>query len=217
MKKIIVIAGVIIAILLGVTLLRPGKNETMAEQKEIEAAETEREVTVRIIDETRGGTLFSERKPTTPEDFRAIKFMQSDVGEWTRNYCYEKKLDPFVVFSLMEYESDFNPESVGDGGESVGILQIQKKWHYEEMERVGVSDLTDPRESVKAAVEIILDYADIEGEQKDLCYVLMAYNGGEAYARKYSETSPSDYAIEIMDQAVVLRELYEGARYEGTD
>lgn len=149
-----------------------------------------------------------KRKAETPEDKRALKFMQSDLGEWIVNYSYGEGIDPFLIFAMAERESNFKPDCVGDKGASIGLMQVQPKWNRERMEKLEVKDLKDPKDCVRVAIDILLEYA---GRNSDLFYVLMAYNGGESYAKKYYETSPSDYAKEITERAAILCEIYEGA------
>lgn len=40
------------------------------------------------------------------------------------------------VMAIIEKESDFDPECISDGGESVGLMQIQSRWHREQMDRL---------------------------------------------------------------------------------
>lgn len=148
-----------------------------------------------------------KRKAETPEDKKALGFMQSDLGDWIIKYSYGEGIDPFLIFAMAERESDFTPDCLGDKGASIGLMQVQPKWNLERMDKLEVEDLKDPKGCVRVAIDILLEYAE---RNSDLFYVLMAYNGGESYAKKYYETSPSKYAIEITERAAILCEIYEG-------
>lgn len=75
------------------------------------------------------------------------------------------------------------------------------------MKRLKVDDLGEPKGCVKVAVDILLEYKE---KDSDLYFVLMAYNGGVAYAKRNINT-PSDYAVKVSERAVKLRRMYEEA------
>lgn len=150
-------------------------------------------------------------KPKKPKlkaaDKKAVDFMNSSLGEWIIEYSGSKDIDPFLIFAIAERESGLNPNAVGDNGASVGLAQIQPRWSKERMKRLGVADLKEPRGCVKVAIDILLEYKE---KDSDLYCVLMAYNGGVAYAKRNINT-PSDYALKVSERAVELSRLYEVA------
>jgi hypothetical protein len=138
-------------------------------------------------------------------DKKAVDFINSSLGEWIIEYSRSKEIDPFLIFAIAERESGLNPNAVGDNGASIGLMQIQPRWSKERMKRLGVDDLGEPKGCVKVAVDILLEY---KGKDSDLYFVLMAYNGGMAYAKRNIST-PSDYAVKVSERAVELNRLYE--------
>lgn len=138
-------------------------------------------------------------------DKKAVDFINSSLGEWIIEYSRSKEIDPFLIFAIAERESGLNPNAVGDNGASIGLMQIQPRWSKERMKRLGVADLGEPKGCVKVAVDILLEY---KGKDSDLYFVLMAYNGGMAYAKRNINT-PSDYAVKVSERAVELNRLYE--------
>lgn len=140
-------------------------------------------------------------------DKKAVDFMNSSLGEWIMEYSESKDIDPFLIFAIAERESGLNPNAVGDNGASIGLTQIQPRWSKERMKRLGVADLREPKDCVKVAVDILLEY---RGKDSDLYFVLMAYNGGVAYAKRNINT-PSDYALKVSERAIELSRLYEVA------
>ena len=141
-------------------------------------------------------------------DKKAVDFMNSSLGEWIIEYSGSKDIDPFLIFAIAERESGLNPNAVGDNGASIGLTQIQPRWSKERMKRLGVADLKEPRGCVKVAIDILLGYKE---KDSDLYFVLMAYNGGVAYAKRHINT-PSDYALKISERAAELSRLYEVAK-----
>ena len=140
-------------------------------------------------------------------DKKAVDFMNSSLGEWILEYSASKNIDPFLILAIAERESGLNPNAVGDNGASLGLMQIQPRWSRERMKRLGVDDLREPRGCVKVAIDILLEYKE---KDSDLYFVLMAYNGGVAYAKR-SINTPSDYALKVSERAVELSRLYEVA------
>jgi hypothetical protein len=179
-------------------------------ETEGEKAQGREEIKSEIKTDIETKTVIEEKpvKEYSETDAAALKFMQEDFGQWVISYAYGNDIDPYLIFAIMEHESDFKADAMGDNGESYGLMQVQKKWHAERMEKLGVTDLLDPQGNVKVGIDILQEYA---GRNSDLYYVLMAYNGGEAYAKKYYETSPSAYAVEITERAAQLCEIYEEA------
>lgn len=140
-------------------------------------------------------------------DKKAVDFMNSSLGEWIIEYSASKGIDPFLILAIAERESGLNPNAVGDNGASIGLTQIQPRWSRERMKRLSVADLKEPRGCVKVAIDILLEYKE---KDSDLYFVLMAYNGGVAYAKRNINT-PSDYALKISERAAELSRLYEVA------
>lgn len=104
------------------------------------------------------------------------------------------------VIAVIEQESSFKVDAVGDGCESIGLMQIQPKWHGELMKELGVTDLYDPLQNVEVGVALLQSYFM---ECEDVYFVLMKYNGGAAYAKKMLKAGRvSDYAREITEAAI---------------
>ena len=116
--------------------------------------------------------------------------------------CEIANIAPEIVISMIEQESSYNADTVGDGGKSVGLLQVQEMWHQERMERLGCTDLTDPYQNVTVAVDFLLELFQ---KNEDVYWVLMAYNGGQAYAdRQMEKNQYSEYALEVSERAMKL-------------
>lgn len=120
--------------------------------------------------------------------------------------CEDAALSFELVMSLIYEESGWDPECISDNGESVGLMQIQEKWHGELMDRTGCTDPTDPVQNVRAGAELLKRHFST---YQDPAWALMAYNGGQAYAdRMIKVGKTSAYAERILRRA---------ARYERND
>lgn len=107
-------------------------------------------------------------------------------------------IDPAIVIAMAFKESGYNEKSIGDDGNSYGLLQVQPKWHYDRMQKLGCTDLLDPYQNVTVGVDYL---AEQIGRYGDLAKGLTAYNRGH-----YNGTV-SDYAIVVMalaEELVVL-------------
>lgn len=126
--------------------------------------------------------------------------LSTEMQQWIMSYSYERHISPFIVFAIIEKESDYDAEAVGDAGESIGLMQIQEKWHRERMEELGLSDLWDSQQNIQTGVDYLLELLD---ENPDMEWVLNAYNGGRAYADRKKDTH-TEYATYILMRAAEL-------------
>lgn len=116
--------------------------------------------------------------------------------------CEKYNIAPAIVISMIAQESNYDASAVGDNGNSQGLMQIQKKWHEERMERLGCKDLLDAFQNVTVGIDYL---AELKDRNSDLYWVLMAYNGGSRYANKRIETGNiSNYALEVVERAEEL-------------
>lgn len=113
--------------------------------------------------------------------------------------CEDAALSFELVMSLICEESGWDPECISDDGKSVGLMQIQEKWHRELMDKTGCTDLTDPVQNVQVGTALLKRHFST---YQDPAWALMAYNGGQAYAdRMISQNKTSAYAERILRRA----------------
>lgn len=118
--------------------------------------------------------------------------------------CESYNICPAVVIALIEAESDGNPNDVSKRG-AIGLMQVVPKWHWERMEKLGVTDLFDPYSNILAGVDFL---AELFRKYQDLPTVLMCYNEGEYHGapERAKNGDISAYAIKIMERASELQE-----------
>lgn len=116
--------------------------------------------------------------------------------------CEEKCIDPAIIIAMIDKESKFDIDIIGDKGKSYGLMQIQPRWHKERMEELGVTDLLDPYQNVTVGIDIL---AELLESGKSLEWALMAYNGGHSYANRLTaEGRLSTYASTVIEIASEL-------------
>lgn len=126
--------------------------------------------------------------------------LSAEMQQWIMSYAYERHISPFIVFAIIEKESDYDADAVGDAGESIGLMQIQEKWHQERMEELGLSNLWDSQQNIQVGIDYLME---LLGENPDMEWVLNAYNGGRTYADRKKDTH-TEYATYILTRASEL-------------
>lgn len=96
--------------------------------------------------------------------------------------CLEHNVDYNLMLALIEQETHFTNVK-GDGGNSEGFCQVQKRWHADRMEELGVTDLMDPESNFRVACHFLRELIDRYGNIED---ALTAYNSGRPGSSKYS-------------------------------
>lgn len=104
-------------------------------------------------------------------------------------------IDPAIIFAMAERESTYRTDAIGDGGDSLGLLQVQPYWHSGRMEKLGCTDLLDPYQNVTVGIDYLCEqlnrYGTIEA-------ALTAYNRGH-----YNGTI-TEYAYDVISKAEKL-------------
>lgn len=98
--------------------------------------------------------------------------------------CDEKNIDPAIVIAMIERESRFTTDVIGDNGNSFGLMQIQPRWHQGRMDSLGCTDLLDPYQNVTVGIDLLSELVETEDSIE---WALMAYNSGPGLASEYYE------------------------------
>lgn len=149
----------------------------------------------------------------TPEDLmeeirRLERYFDVPLAHEIQDYIFELcevyDLEPALIIGVIRLESTFKVSNVGDGGASLGLMQIQRKWHLERMEKLGCDDLLDPYQNILVGMDYL---AELMAQRGSLTWALMAYNGGPSYANSMAaEGSVSGYARAVLG----FRDYYRG-------
>lgn len=121
---------------------------------------------------------------------KVVSNIQIDVqgisNEMIDDIAIRSGVDPNIVKAIIKEESGGNPNAVGDGGESIGLMQIQLRWHRAKMEELGIVNLYDAQENVILGCAILSDLYDKYGNYEDALSVYNSGNteDGKAYAER---------------------------------
>lgn len=91
-------------------------------------------------------------------------------------------VDYHLMLGLIERETNFR-NIPGDGGDSAGYCQIQRKWWSGLMEEIGAEDLNEPYDNFRTACAIVAHLTEKHGTTED---ALTAYNSGRPGPSKYA-------------------------------
>lgn len=97
--------------------------------------------------------------------------IQQDIRELAERYEVSFEL----VLAVIMTESSGRTDTVGDGGASVGLMQIQPKWYGELIAETGLS-VDKPLENVELGIMILLEF--IRENSGSLDRALKQYNSG---------------------------------------
>lgn len=84
---------------------------------------------------------------------------------YTYIICEQNDVDYETVFALIERGEQVRVNAAGDGGASVGLMQIAEKWQQERMEELNCTDLTQPFQNVRVGVDILSELQEKLKEQ----------------------------------------------------
>lgn len=151
--------------------------------------------------------IFEENRSEEPtEALETIQLFDIPLEDDLQTYIFEqaeeRDVDPAIVIAIIKRESNFDTLAVGDEGNSLGLMQIQPRWSIDRMKELECGNLLDPYQNVKVGIDIL---ADLMEEEEPLEWVLMAYNGGNAYAdRLAGEGRVSEYAKKVIEMSEEL-------------
>lgn len=122
--------------------------------------------------------------------FRADVPLDYELQDVLHSACEEFGVEYSLMLALIEQETLFQ-NITGDGGDSVGYCQIQKKWWHGLMDDIGAKDLKDPQDNFRTGCAILAELIDKYGNAED---ALSAYNTGNGGKTRYAQEVMARYA-----------------------
>lgn len=99
---------------------------------------------------------------------------------------------PEFIIATCWVESNYNRHAVNKAGTCFGLMQVYEKYHWDRMERLGVTDIY----SIYGNMLVGTDYlAELFDKYEDPATVLMVYNGDD---NALNEGYYSDYADSVL-------------------
>lgn len=120
---------------------------------------------------------------TIPEEYSSRGgYFPEEVQRYTYCLCKQYGVRYSLIVAMIERESGYTYDCIGDDGQSMGYMQIWQSAHTDRMERLGVTDLTNPYQNIRVGVDFISEMIEKYGTMQD---ALTAYNYGEKGANTY--------------------------------
>lgn len=121
--------------------------------------------------------------------------LDDDLQRYIEDVCREYDIEASVVMAVIDVESGCDPSTVGDSGNSWGLMQIYSTQHTARCVRLGAWNLLDPRQNIRVGVDFLAELLDCGHGME---WALSWYNGhgGE----------PCDYSIAVLHRAEQLME-----------
>ena len=213
--EIVIVLAIIVFLILGLLALvsnvretsykaqssydEPVADEKVSELREetYDVVESSAEVRSSYIEETIYDESTYENESTEEVKLYYDVPLSDDLQDYILEVCEGYGVNHLVVLAMIKKESAFNSASVGDNGNSFGLMQIQPRWHQQRMNELGVTDLLDPYQNILVGVDYL---ADMLAYEKGLEWALMAYNGGPTYAnRKLAAGEVNKYTKSVLE------------------
>lgn len=128
----------------------------------------------------------------------ALDFMwEDDVFTMCEEICEPYHISPNFVMAVIWKESRFATDA--ENGPCKGLMQVKESCHKERMERLGVTDLSNPYENIQVGVDYL---AELFETYEDDAIVLDMYNGNTKAISNYEKGKLSSYSKSVLEKAV---------------
>lgn len=108
--------------------------------------------------------------------------LDADLQRYIIETCEEYTINPSIIIAMCFYESSFNADAIGDNGAGMGLMGINPRWCWPEMEKLNCPDMRDPYQNVTVGIDIFAQkLAKYDGNPE---MALMSYNAGDAGAHR---------------------------------
>lgn len=105
--------------------------------------------------------------------------LEADLQLHIKELCEAYGVDMPLVLAVIGQESNYDAEAIGDNGNSVGLMQIQPMHHSRRMDRLGITDLTDPYQNITVGIDLLAELLADSGSTE---WAVTAYNAGAGTA-----------------------------------
>ena len=108
--------------------------------------------------------------------------LDANLQRYIIETCEEYTINPSIIIAMCFYESSFNVDAIGDNGAGMGLMGINPRWCWPEMEKLNCPDMRDPYQNVTVGIDIFAQkLAKYDG---NIEMALMSYNAGDAGAHR---------------------------------
>lgn len=137
-----------------------------------------------------------------------IKLTEDEqIALWDK--CKELEINYWFILALCESESSFRPDAVGDNGNSVGYMQINK-CNWDRMAKEYGLDVHEPLDNLLCGAVI---FAELANKYDTIERVVMSYKCGESKAKSLiADGFVLRCVEEITNRAIELQNAHQEVR-----
>ena len=152
----------------------------------------------------------AEEEQPEPETINEIVYtpiwadipLDAELQHYIADICEERHIQTSIVLAVIQKESSYITDAVGDRGRAQGLMQVQSRWHEARMQEYGCTDMLDPFENVTVGIDFLDEMID---KGYGIEWALTAYNGGEIRAHKFRDAGEvSSYAETVLEMAAEI-------------
>lgn len=128
--------------------------------------------------------------------------LEPELQLYIKKLCDSYGVDMPLVLAIIGQESNYQYNNIGDDGDSIGLMQIQPQHHQSRMDKLGATDLLNPKDNVTVGIDILAELL----REKDTEWAVTAYNAGKKAADFNKQVGVrSEYTESVMTLAEEIR------------
>lgn len=117
-----------------------------------------------------------------PEEYTVYGgYFPEKMQIYTYCVCKQYSVNYALIVAMIERESGYKFDRIGDDGNSIGYMQVYESAHDDRMKRLGCESLLNPYQNVRVGIDYMAELIEKYGTIQD---ALAAYNYGERGARE---------------------------------
>ena len=181
MKKVILVSGLLtLTVLIGCRAnVEDAPDSETVEVVETPVVTTTPQIEVEPVEVPEVEEIIEPEVPVKTYIYYDIP-LEHELQSHITDLCEEYGIETTVVLGMIESESGYITDIMGDGGNSYGLMQLQKRYFGARMEKLGVTDLLDPYQNVAVGIDFLAELIDYYKGNVEMA--LMAYNAGQGGA-----------------------------------
>lgn len=139
--------------------------------------------------------------PTQPQP----EIQETWISEEIQEICYEVEEEYGICAEIIEamIERESSGQVDAKNGNCVGLMQVNKNVHKKRMEKLGVTDIYEPKSNILVAVDLLLELRET---YEDIGLTISAYHGEKVTP---DTTKLSKYTTKILNRAADLEKLHD--------
>lgn len=145
--------------------------------------------------------LLTEKREQIDYTYDSSIPLSASLQYWISGLCYDYGIDPYLVYAVIERETQYGKATISSDGQDFGMMQIRKINHdWINKAFATTLDFNDDYDNTMAGI-YMLNQLITKYSSKGVNYVLMCYNMGEGGAQTAwsNGATSSSYSRDVMN------------------